>query len=157
MVSRRSRFPYRRRVRRTLIAVLVLAACSGGGPSEPAGQERVAASPGSEEVEAAPVEAQAGPAQPDEPARLVEAETDGEMAAAEAEPADTEGAVPPPPDEDPPPVADAAQPAAPDADAGAVVDPNLDPEHLEQARKEDMTEREKRAARARAARKAYEQ
>jgi hypothetical protein len=152
-------------MRKTLIAVSLLTACSGDPPSEPAGQEHAAVSPASEDVEAAPGEAgaepEAGPAVPEQPAQLVEGETDGELPAGAAEPGETEGAVAPPPGEEPPPVADANQPAAPDADqgagGGAVADANLDPAHLEQAREEDMTEREKRAARARAARKAYEQ
>jgi hypothetical protein len=133
-----------------------MAACSGGEAPAPAVSKQAAAPvQGAGEAEA--VDAAEQPAAPEEPVRLVEGETDGELGAEAVEPGETEGAVAPPPGEEPPPVDDANQPAAPDADPGAVVDPNLDPEHLEKAREADMTEREKRAARARAARKAYEQ
>lgn len=60
----------------------------------------------------------------------------------------------------PPENADAVeglQPADPNAQAGPAQDANLAPEHLDKVRWEAMSDREKRAARARAARKAYEQ
>lgn len=143
-------------MRVALFAIATLVACSGDPPSEPAASR---ASPPAEAVgEAEPSEAPPLAAAGDEPvdAPLLVGETDGEVPAVGRREGETEGLPPPPPGETPPPVTE-AQPAAPDAAGGEVLDPNLDPEHLDRVRDADMTEREKRAARARAARKAYEQ
>lgn len=79
----------------------------------------------------------------------------------DAPPRDGAGPKDPAPEQLPPPdnadEVEGLQPADPNTQAGPAQDANLDPEHLEKVRWEAMTDREKRAARARAARKAYEQ
>ena len=67
------------------------------------------------------------------------------------------GAEPEEPPPDMPEKVEGLQPADPSAQAGPAQEANLAPEHLDEVRWEAMTDREKRAARARAARKAYEQ
>lgn len=96
------------------------------------------------------------------PARVAsgQAVTQGELAPASDDPEAPAPAVDPRQSGDAPPDAGneiGPQPDAPTTNAAPPQDPNLDPEHLEHTREQAMTDAEKRAARARAARHAYEQ
>jgi hypothetical protein len=118
-------------LRRSHIAWALLAACSGA-PDEPVGERRAPEPAAASGEGSAPDAVDPGPAPTEEPA----AHPGGALAEA------------PPPE---------LAPDHPVPELEPPQDANLDPEALERARVESLTEAQRRAENARAARKAYEQ
>ncbi len=156
-------------MRYLLVGILGVAACSGGSPPGPAAAARDANQTAAGEADEEPGSDADSPATPKPGMAVLDGEGElppGEVAEPGTEAGTAEGEVAALPDDDPRKTGDAPpgvgeeqgqQPVDPGMDAAAPQAADLSAENLEQAREQAMSEREKRIARAAAAKNAYEQ